>query len=93
MKTIDIIFCALGMYALGFFIASLLWWIFRLAAGRPSTEMWWKRLYIISCTSWVGVVCFLLIGLEILVLGAGMVIEERVKGKTSEDVNQKVKEM
>ena len=93
MKTIDIIFCALGMYALGFFIASLLWWIFRLATGRPSTEMWWKRLYHISLFSWMAVLCFILLGFEFIVLGVGVVIEERVKGKALEDVNQEPEEL
>lgn len=94
MKVCDIIFCALGFYALGFFIASLIWAIFRWVSGRPATETWWKRLYLISAFSWLAVIFFILIGVEVIVVG--MTIEDKVKGSDEEeieDVNREEEEV
>ena len=95
MKICDIIFCALGFYCLGFFITSSLWALFRVLAKRPRTETYWKKLYFLSCFSWMAVLAFILIGFEIVVVGIGAVIEEKIKRpeEAPEDVNQKVKEM
>lgn len=91
MKTIDIIFCAIGLYAVGFFFASLIWAVIRIVSGSPATETWWKRLYLISTFSWLAVLSFILIGFEVIVVGIGMAIEEKIKGP--EDVNQEEDEV
>ena len=83
--TIDIIMCALGFYAIGFFIASLIWATFKWVMHLKSTEMWWRRLYLISCFSWLAVLAFILVGLEIILVGIGMTIEEKVKGTQEEE--------
>ena len=96
MKVCDIIFCALGFYAIGFFIASLIWAIFRWVSGRPATETWWKRLYLISAFSWLAVISFILIGVEVIVVGIGLTIEDKAKGSDEEeieDVNREEEEV
>ena len=96
LHTIDIIMCVLGLYCLGFFITSGLWALFRVLAGRPRTENYWRRLFILSCFSWMAVLAFIIIGFEIVVVGIGVAIEEKIKGpeeeakddeKGQEDVN------
>ena len=95
MKICDIIFCALGLYCLGFFITSGLWALFRVLAKRPRTETYWKKLYFLSCFSWMAVLSFILIGFEIVVVGIGAAIEEKIKRpeEALEDVNQEVEEL
>ena len=96
LHTIDIIMYALGFYALGFFFTAGLWALFRVLAGRPRTENYWRRLFILSCFSWIAVVSFVLIFFELLLVGIGSIIEEKIKGpgeetedeeKEPEDVN------
>ena len=96
LHTIDIIMCALGFYALGFFFTAGIWALFRVLAGRHRTENYWRRLFILSCFSWIAVVSFVLVFLEILLMGIGSAIEEKIKGpgeeqeeegKEQEDVN------
>ena len=84
LHTIDIIMCVLGLYCLGFFITSGLWALFRVLAGRPRTENYWRRLFILSCFSWMAVLAFIIIGFEIVVVGIGVAIEEKIKGPEEE---------
>lgn len=84
LHTIDIIMCALGFYALGFFITAGIWALFRVLAGRPRTENYWRRLFILSCFSWIAVVSFVLVFLELLLIGIGSAIEEKIKGPEKE---------
>ena len=82
--TIDIIMCALGFYALGFFFTAGIWALFRVLAGRPRTESYWRRLFILSCFSWIAVVSFVIVFLELLLTGIGAAIEEKIKGPEEE---------